>query len=56
MYVTYTKPNIVYGVIVTSRFMESPKDSHWQVEKKILRYIAGIKKMGFCIPKLMILL
>ena len=28
MYLTTTIPDIMYGVSVISRFMESPKDSH----------------------------
>ena len=29
-----------------SRFMESPKDSHWQAGKRILRYVSGTKEFG----------
>ena len=29
MYLTATRTNIMYGVSLISRFMESPKDSHW---------------------------
>ena len=28
MYLTTTRPEIMYGVSMLSRFMESPKDSH----------------------------
>ena len=30
MYLTATRLDIMYGVSLISRFMESPKDSHWQ--------------------------
>ena len=46
MYLTTTTPNIMYGVNLISRFMESPKNSHWQVGKRILRYIAGTMNHG----------
>ena len=29
-----------------SMFMESPKDSHWQAGKRILRYASGTKDLG----------
>jgi hypothetical protein len=31
----------MYATSLVSRFMESPKDSHWKMEKQILRYVAG---------------
>ena len=29
MYLTAISPDIIYGVSLISRFMESPKESHW---------------------------
>ena len=46
MYLTTTRPDIMYGLILISRFMESPKDSHWQAGKIILRYVSGTKYLG----------
>ena len=46
IYLTVTRPDIMYGVSLISRFMESPKDSHWQVGKRILRYVSGTKDLG----------
>lgn len=40
-YLTATRPNIVYGVDLLSRFMEEPRVSHLQGAKRILRYIKG---------------
>ena len=37
MYLTSTRPKIMYGVSLISRFMESPKDFHWKVGKIIMR-------------------
>ena len=46
MYLTATRPDIMYGVSLISRFMESPKDSHWQASERILRYLSGTKDLG----------
>ena len=47
MYLIATRPNIIYGVTcMISRFMDSPKDSHWQAGKRILRYVSGTKGLG----------
>ena len=46
MYLTAIRPEIMYGVSLISRFMESPKDSHWQASKRILRYVSGTKNLG----------
>ena len=43
MYLTTTQPDIMHAISLISRFMETPKDSHWQVRKKILRYVNGLK-------------
>ncbi|XP_059066281.1 uncharacterized mitochondrial protein AtMg00810-like [Cryptomeria japonica] len=46
LFLTATRSDIMYGVSLISRFMESPKDSHWEVGKRILRYVAGNKGYG----------
>ena len=46
MYLIATRMDIMYGVSLISRFMESPKDSHWKVGKRILRYIVGTTDHG----------
>ena len=46
MYLTATRPDLMYDVSLISRFMESPKDSHWKVEKIIRRYVAGTLGYG----------
>ena len=33
-------------ISLISRFMESPRDSHWQEGKRILRYVNGTKGFG----------
>ena len=46
MYLTATRPNIMHDVSLISRFMEKPKDAHWQAAKIILRYVKGTKRFG----------
>ena len=46
MYLTATRPDLMYTVSLISRFMESPKDYHWKVGKRILRYVAGTLGYG----------
>ncbi|GKV47387.1 hypothetical protein SLEP1_g54294 [Rubroshorea leprosula] len=40
-YLTCTRPDISYGVGFISKFMESPRQSHLQVAKRIMRYLKG---------------
>jgi len=46
MYLTTTTPNIMQGVSLISRFMETPKGTHWNAGKIILRYLAGTRDCG----------
>lgn len=46
MYLTTTRPDIMHAVSLISRFMERPKEVHWQVAKRILRYVKGTKRFG----------
>eukprot|EP00253_Pinus_taeda_P003954 PITA_03954 len=41
MYLTATRPDIMFVVSLISRFMERPKEAHWQATKRILRYFKG---------------
>ncbi|CAO2836221.1 unnamed protein product [Amaranthus hypochondriacus] len=45
-YLTITRPDIVYGVGLVSRYMETPKESHWCTAKRIVRYIKGTLDYG----------
>ncbi|GKV17840.1 hypothetical protein SLEP1_g28296 [Rubroshorea leprosula] len=40
-YLTCTRLDISYGVGLISKFMESPRQSHLQVSKRIMRYLKG---------------
>jgi hypothetical protein len=46
LYLTSTRPDIMSATNFVSRFMESPKDSHWKMAKMILRYVVGTLNFG----------
>ncbi|XP_073225581.1 secreted RxLR effector protein 161-like [Cicer arietinum] len=46
MYLTTTRPDLMYRVSLISRFMANPKSSHWLAAKRILRYIKGTTDFG----------
>eukprot|EP00253_Pinus_taeda_P011133 PITA_11133 len=43
MYLTATRPDILYAVSLVSRFMETPKETYWKATKRILSYVNGRK-------------
>ena len=45
-YLTMTRLDILYGVGLVSRYMETPRESHWLTAKRILRYIKGTFNFG----------
>ncbi|KAI3423627.1 Exocyst subunit Exo70 family protein [Psidium guajava] len=51
MYLTATRPDIMYGVSLINRYMESPTEKHLQVAKHILRYLKGIASLGLFYKK-----
>eukprot|EP00253_Pinus_taeda_P029438 PITA_29438 len=44
MYLTATRPDIMHAVSLISRFIERPKEAHWQAAKIILRYVKDDRK------------
>jgi len=46
MYLTTTRPDIMFVVSLILRFIETPKSTRWQEGKRILRYIAGTIDFG----------
>jgi hypothetical protein len=51
LYLTATRPDIMYATGLVSRFMEYPKYSHWKMAKRILRYVAGTLNFGLWYTK-----
>jgi hypothetical protein len=46
MYLTGMGPDIMFFVSLISRFIETPKSTHWQEGKRILRYITRTTDFG----------
>jgi hypothetical protein len=49
-YLTCTRSNILYGVGLVSRYMESPTITHLKAAKRILRYAKGTIDFGLLYP------
>eukprot|EP00253_Pinus_taeda_P009257 PITA_09257 len=41
LYLTHTHPDLSFAVGLVARFMQNPRESHWKVAKRILRYVQG---------------
>lgn len=46
MYLTATRPDIMYVVSLISRYMEHPTELHLPAANRILRYLQGTSKFG----------
>nr|GEU41335.1 uncharacterized mitochondrial protein AtMg00810-like [Tanacetum cinerariifolium] len=51
MYLTTSRPDIIYAVCVCARFQVIPKVSHLHVVKRIFRYLKGHPKLGLWYPR-----
>jgi len=46
IYLTTTRPDLAYAVILLSQFMSKPLESHWNATKNFLRYLQGTVDYG----------
>ncbi|GJY04390.1 putative ribonuclease H-like domain-containing protein [Tanacetum coccineum] len=51
MYLTASRPDIMFAVCACSRFQVTPKTSHLHVVKRIFGYLKGKPKLGLWYPK-----
>ncbi|GJR57720.1 hypothetical protein Tco_1499882 [Tanacetum coccineum] len=51
MYLTASRPDIMFVVCACSRFQVTPKSSHLSVVKRIFRYLKGKPKLGLWYPR-----
>ncbi|MCQ7056860.1 hypothetical protein M9Y08_19230, partial [Clostridioides difficile] len=50
MYLTASRPDIMFAVCVCARFQVTPKLSHQLAVKRIFRYLKGQPKLGLWYP------
>ena len=46
LYLTASRPDIIYSICICTRFQSDPRESYLSVVKKIIRYLKGIQNMG----------
>lgn len=51
IYLTNTRHDISYAVSILSRFMQEPRDNHWNATKRFLQYNQGTKYFGILYTK-----
>ncbi|KAJ9553795.1 hypothetical protein OSB04_017840 [Centaurea solstitialis] len=50
MYLTASRPDIMFAVCVCARFLVRPKESHLHAVKRIFKYLKGQPRLGLCYP------
>ncbi|GJT92283.1 hypothetical protein Tco_1081128 [Tanacetum coccineum] len=51
LYLTASRPDIMFSVYLCARFQENPKTTHLESVKRIFRYIRGTSHLGLWYPK-----
>ncbi|GJY01837.1 retrovirus-related pol polyprotein from transposon TNT 1-94 [Tanacetum coccineum] len=51
MYLTTTRPDIQFSIVLCARYQSNPKESHLTAVKRILRYLKGTPTLGLYYPK-----
>ncbi|GJY92687.1 putative ribonuclease H-like domain-containing protein [Tanacetum coccineum] len=51
MYLTASRPDIMFAICACARFQVTPKPSHFNVVKRIFRYLKGQPKLGLWYPR-----
>jgi len=50
LYLTTSRPDIMFVVYMCARFQSAPKGSHFNAAKRILKYLQGTKAVGLWYP------
>jgi hypothetical protein len=51
LYVTASRPDVMFSVYMCARFQASPRESHLNATKRILRYLKHTQNVGLWYPK-----
>ena len=51
LYLTATRPDIMFSIGLYARFQSNPKQSHLKAVKRIFRYLKGTPNLGLSYPK-----
>ncbi|KAK8936156.1 hypothetical protein KSP39_PZI014125 [Platanthera zijinensis] len=51
LYLTASRPDIMYATCVCARYQACPKESHYTAVKRILRYLKGTPNLGLWYPR-----
>nr|GEW63406.1 retrovirus-related Pol polyprotein from transposon TNT 1-94 [Tanacetum cinerariifolium] len=51
MYVTSSRPNIMFATCMCARYQANPNEQHVSSVKRIFRYLKGTINLGLCYPK-----
>ncbi|XP_068483434.1 secreted RxLR effector protein 161-like [Phaseolus vulgaris] len=50
LYLTISRPNIMFAVCLCARYQANPKESHFKAAKRILKYLKGTTNVGLWYP------
>ena len=51
LYLTVSKPDIMFNVCLCARFQKEPREVHLTTVKRIFRYLIGTPNLGLCFKK-----
>ncbi|PKU73152.1 putative mitochondrial protein [Dendrobium catenatum] len=51
LYLTASRPDIMFSVFLCARFQVDPKESHLTAVKRIFRYLLGTQSLGIWYPR-----
>ena len=51
LYMTASRPDVMFSVCMCARFQASPRESHLKATKRILRYLKHTQNVGLWYPK-----
>jgi len=50
LYLTASRPDVIFSICLCARFQAKPKESHYMAAKRILKYLKGTIDVGLWYP------